>query len=108
MTRRLARLSDAARAWLLKEIAYIAARDPKAAQKIVAQFRTARRNLAAFPRMAQPGLIPGTRRLVVGDYILTVRQRSDEVDVVSIRHARQADAYAPRDVAADEGSSEES
>jgi len=97
MTRRLARLSPAARQWFLAEIAYLAERDVRAAERLVRQMRAARRNLADFPRMAQTGLIPGTQRLVVGDYVLTVRQRTDDVEIVAIRHGRQDDAYAPRD-----------
>lgn len=98
MTRRLARLSSAARTWLLAEIAYLAAREPAAARKLVAQLRTAQQNLAAFPRLARPGLIPGTRTLVVDAYVLTVRIRGDDVEIVSMRHGRQGDAHAPSDV----------
>lgn len=101
MTRRLARLSSAARAWLLKEVAYLAAREPNAARKLVTQLRAARDNLSTFPRMARPGLLPGTRTFVVGPYVLTVRVRGDDVEIVSMRHGRQEDAHAPRDLPAD-------
>jgi plasmid stabilization system protein ParE len=97
MTRRLARLSPAARRWFLAEVAYLAERDARAAEKFVRQMRAARRSLADFPRMAQTGLIPGTQRLVVGDYVLAVRMRADDVEVFAIRHGRQDDAYAPRE-----------
>ena len=97
MTRRLARLSSAARTWLLKEVAYLAAREPSAARKLIALLRAARENLSAFPHMAQPGVIPGTRKLVAGAYVLTVRVKGDDVEIVSIRHGRQADAHAPND-----------
>ncbi len=94
MTRRLARLAPAARVWLLDEIAYLAARNPIAARAVVDLFRRARENLALFPRMARPGLIPGTRRLVVGPYVLTVRPRGNDVEIVAIRHGRQRDPTA--------------
>lgn len=95
MAPRLVRLSHQARAWLLAEIAYLAERDPAAARRVVAHLRAAQRNLARFPGMAQTGLIPGTRRLVVGDYVPTVRRHRGEVEIAAIRSARQGDAYAP-------------
>lgn len=95
MPPRLARLSRQARAWFLREIAYVAERNPAAARKIIEQFQVARRNLAQFPGMAQTGLIPGTRRIVVGDYVLTVRESHGEAEIVVIRSGRQGEAYAP-------------
>jgi plasmid stabilization system protein ParE len=92
---RLARFSAAARDWYLQEIAYLAARNPEAAKKVAARFREARRNLVEYPGIAQIGLVPGTRRLVVGAYVLTVRERGGVMEIASIRHGRQGDAYAP-------------
>ena len=93
--RRLARMAPEARAWFLAEIKYIAARNPAAAEKIVARLRAARQTLAEHPKIGPAGLIPGTRRVVVPPYILTVRQRGDAVEIAAIRHAQQSDAYAP-------------
>jgi plasmid stabilization system protein ParE len=42
-----------------------------------------------------PGLIPDTRRLAVGRYILSYRVRRGVVDVFAVRHGRQRDARAP-------------
>lgn len=86
-----------AAAWLKEEIATIAERDPAAARRIAARLRLACQNLADYPNIGPVGSIPGTRRLVVALYVLTVRQRGGAVEIAAIRHARQADAYAPRD-----------
>lgn len=98
MALRLARMSPEAASWLKTEIAYVADRNPAAARKIVERIRQARRNLAEYPRIGPPGLIPGTRRVVVSPYVLTVQQNSGVVEIAAIRHARQSDAYAPQDV----------
>ena len=95
MPRRLARMSPQAAAWLKAEISYIADRNPAAARKIAARLRHARQNLAEFPKTSPAGIIPGTRRLVVSPYVLTVRQRDGVMEIAAIRHARQSDAYAP-------------
>jgi plasmid stabilization system protein ParE len=103
---RPARMSPQAAAWLKAEIEYIADRNPAAAQKIAARIRDARKNLGAFPKIGPAGLIPGTRRLVVAPYVLTVRERDGVIEIVAIRHTRQSDAYAPRgllDEATDDG-----
>jgi plasmid stabilization system protein ParE len=91
----LARLSPGARSWFLAEIAYLAERNPAAAEKIVAQLRATRQILADYPKAGAPGLIPGTRRFVMAPYVLTIRLRGEEVEISAIRHARQSDAYAP-------------
>lgn len=95
MTRRLARLSPEAAAWLRAEIAYIADRNPAAAKKIA---RAARQMLSENPNIGPFGVIPGTRRFVVKPCVLTFRQRGGILEIVAIRHARQMDACAPRDV----------
>jgi plasmid stabilization system protein ParE len=92
-------MSPQAAAWLKAEIAYIADRNPIAARKIAARMRQARQNLAEHPALGRAGLIPGTRRLVVPPYVLTIRQRGATVEIAAIRHARQSDAYAPGEAA---------
>ena len=96
MVRRLARMSPQAAAWLKAEIAYLADRNPAAARKVAERLRLARQTLAEYPGLASAGLIPGTRRLVVAPYALTIRVREGPVDIIAIRHARQADAHEPR------------
>ncbi len=39
----------------------------------------------------------GTRKLVVGPYILTTRQRKGFVEVVAIRDGRQGDSLVPKE-----------
>jgi plasmid stabilization system protein ParE len=95
MVRRLARISPEAAAWLLAEIRYLAGRSPSKAVAVVAKMRAARENLADYPLLGSQGLLPDTRRLVVGAYVLTVRTRDGLIEVVAIRHGRQADADAP-------------
>ncbi len=89
--RRLAILSPEARAWYLAEIAYLAERNALAAEKVAKRIRAARQTLAEHPNVGPPGFIPGTRRLVVGPYVLTVRLRGGTPEIIDIRHGRQAD-----------------
>lgn len=89
--RRLAILSPEARAWYLAEIAYLAERNALTAEKVAKRIRTARKTLAEHPKIGAPGLIPGTRRLVVGPYVLTVRLRGGTPEIIDIRHGRQAE-----------------
>ncbi|WP_068494386.1 type II toxin-antitoxin system RelE/ParE family toxin [Paramagnetospirillum marisnigri] len=88
---RLARMSPAAQAWYLAEIAYISERNPDAAAKISRMIRAARQTLADYPKIGPPGRSPGTRRMVVGPYVLTVRLRRGETETIHIRHGRQTD-----------------
>jgi plasmid stabilization system protein ParE len=90
-------LAGQARAFVLAEAAYLKARNPQAAERFVERLREARVNLARFEaigveRDAPP--VPGTRRLVVGDYLLDylITQR---IEIVAIRHGRQADPDVP-------------
>ena len=96
MVRRPARMSPQAAAWLKAEVAYLADRNPAAARKVAERLRQDRRTLVEYPTIGPAGLIPGTRRLVVAPYVLTIRVREGMVDIVAIRHARQSDAHAPR------------
>ena len=95
MAPRPAKLSPDAARWLKEEIAYIAARRPEAARAIAARIRTARQNLADYPKIGPEGWIQGTRRVVVPPYVLTVRVRRGIIEVAAIRHAQQGDAYTP-------------
>jgi len=88
---RLASLSPSVIEYLRRETAYIAQHNDKAARKIVSMIRAARKSLAEHPNIGSPGLVPGTRRLVVGLYVLTVRLRGGTPEILSIRHGRQAE-----------------
>ena len=86
-------LSARAQKWLHCEVANLAERSAPAARRLLERIKDARQ-LATFPRSGRPGLVPGTRRLVLGRYVLTYRRRgqmiwksSTSVTVVKPRRA---------------------
>jgi plasmid stabilization system protein ParE len=91
MAGRLAHFSPKARQWFLAEFAYVAKRNPAAAETILARLVAARRTLADHPRIGTPGSVAGTRRFAVAPYVLTVVIRGGVVETVAIRHGRQAE-----------------
>lgn len=95
MARRAVKLSAKARRWFLHRVAELNDLNPSAALKFVERFREFRENLAEFSGMGVTGDIPGTRRVVMAPYILTVRVRATAIEIVAIRHARQEDARSP-------------
>jgi plasmid stabilization system protein ParE len=84
-------LSTRTQRWLHREVAYLAERSVPAARRLLGRIEDARRRLAAFPRSGRPGLVPGSRRLVVGSYVLTYRERGADLEIIDIRHGRQAE-----------------
>jgi plasmid stabilization system protein ParE len=98
MVNRRARLSTSARSWLEREIEYLAGKNSSAAKRLVERIRDARSLLARHPEAARAGQIPGTRRFVVSPYALTLRDKDGLMEIVAIRHGRQADAYAPKEL----------
>ena len=77
----------------IREIAtYLAAHSAPAARRFLDALREAHDRLAALPHSGAPGLLPGTRRIVIGDYILSYRVRRETVEVFAVRHARRGDA----------------
>jgi plasmid stabilization system protein ParE len=71
---------------------YLAEHSGAAARRFLEALMKAREQLATFPNSGAAGIIPGTRRLVVGDYIISYRRRADVVEVFAVRHARRKDA----------------
>ena len=71
---------------------YLTAHSPSAAQRFLKALKKAHEPLTAFPNSGAPGIIPGTRRLVVGDYIVSYRRRAEVIEVFAVRHARRRDA----------------
>ena len=71
---------------------YLAERSSAAARRFLEALTKAHEQLANFPNSGSPGMIPGTRRLVIGDYIVSYRRRDDVVEVFAVRHARRRDA----------------
>ncbi|TIQ37414.1 MAG: type II toxin-antitoxin system RelE/ParE family toxin [Mesorhizobium sp.] len=86
------RLSGDARAYLRREAAYLQKYSQKAAKAFIDRMAEARKNLARFPEMGKTFdrlPIPGSHRLVVGDYLLDYDLTDDEVVILSIRHCQQ-------------------
>jgi plasmid stabilization system protein ParE len=61
----------------------------------VERFQHFRENLAEFSGMGVTGDIPGTRRVVMSPYVLTVRVNAAKIEVIAIRHGKQKDARSP-------------
>jgi toxin ParE1/3/4 len=77
----------------IEEIAdYLAEFSPAAAQRFLQALERAQQQLSQFPNSAASGVRPGTRRLIVGDYILSYRRREADVEIFAVRHASRRDA----------------
>jgi plasmid stabilization system protein ParE len=63
-----------------------------AAQRFLQALERAQQLLSEFPNSGAAGLSPGTRRLIVGDYIVSYRRRAADVEIFAVRHARRRDA----------------
>jgi plasmid stabilization system protein ParE len=72
--------------------AYLAEHSEPAAARFLEALRRAERQLSEFPNSGAPGLIPGTRRLVLGEYIVSYRRRGGRVEIFAVRHARRRNA----------------
>lgn len=91
------RFLSRARDWIRRETEYLAERRPRAAANFPDAIERARRQLSEHPLSGPPGIIPETRRLVVGLYIFSYRIRRGTVEIFAIRHSRQHDARQPRE-----------
>ena len=77
----------------IRDIAdYLVALSPAAASGFLEAMEAAQERLAAFPNSGTPGSVPGTRRLVIGDYIVSYRLRREIVQLFAVRHAKRRDA----------------
>jgi plasmid stabilization system protein ParE len=77
----------------IEEIAdYLAEFSPPAAQRFLQALERAQQQLSEFPNSGVAGLRPGTRRLIVGSYILSYRRRDSGVEIFAVRHASRRDA----------------
>jgi plasmid stabilization system protein ParE len=84
-----------ARRQLNAQLAYLAERNPAAAQRLRERIAAAQRQIANFPQSAPRASSPGTRRLVVAPYVLTYRERGTVVEILDVRHSRQAERPIP-------------
>ncbi len=92
------RLSRRALAWAQAEAAYLAERDPRAADGFLNRLDRAILLLSRHPEAGAPGEVVGTRRLVTGAYLITYRSKQSMLEIAAIRHARQRDARTPQDL----------
>jgi len=88
----IVRRSPRATAEILGIVARLAEYSPAAARRFLDALRHAQEQLAAHPYSGAPGLLPGTRRLILGDYIISYRVRRDMVEVYAVRHGKRGDA----------------
>jgi plasmid stabilization system protein ParE len=97
MVRRSVKIAPRARRWFLNELAGLIRVNPPAAENLVKRFELFRDNLGEFSGMGVMGDIPGTRRVVMRPYILTIRVKGGAIEIVAIRHSRQNDARTPQE-----------
>ncbi len=91
MTFRVVR-SPRAAAETLEIAAYLAEHSPPAAERFLLDLQRMQQLLSEYPNCGAPGALPGSRRLVVGDYIVSYRQRAGVIEIFGIRHGRRRDA----------------
>jgi toxin ParE1/3/4 len=84
--------SSQATADILTIVAYLAEHRPVAARRFLDQLAQAQERLSAFPNSGAPGLVSATRRLVLGDYIVSYRVRQEMVQIFAVSHAKRRDA----------------
>jgi len=97
MARRAVKLSAKARRWLLHRVAELNDLNPSAAIKLKERFRQFRENLAEFSGMGVTGDIPGTRRVVMAPYVMTIRVNATTIEIMAIRHGKQKDTRSSDD-----------
>jgi plasmid stabilization system protein ParE len=72
--------------------AFLAEHSQPAARRFSEAIGRAEQQIAEFPNSGAPGLLPGVRRLIVGNYIVSYRRRAADVEIFAVRHARRRDA----------------
>jgi len=55
----------------------------------------AEQQLSQFPNAGAPGPLPGTRRLIIGNYLVSYRRRGSDVEIFAVRHARRKASRPP-------------
>jgi len=75
----------------LEEIAaYLAERNPRAAEQLQAAIETAAEALPQHPYLHRPGRVPGTREVVVHpNYLIVYSVGIERIGIVDVLHARQ-------------------
>ena len=75
--------------------ASLAEHSEPAADRFSQALARAEQQLYQFPNSSAPGPLPGTRRLIVGNYVVSYRRRGSDVEIFAVRRARRRDAAAP-------------
>ena len=91
-------LAPRARRWLRAELSYLIDTNPAAIGRLRERVGTARRLLSEYPRIGSPATAQGWRRLLVPPYVVIYREKGGEVEIMDIRHSRQAERPIPEDV----------
>ena len=94
------RLSQDAREFLRTEVEYLRHRSPSASRHLLESMQQARKSLSDFPMMgstAKDGLVPGARRLVIGQYVRTYDVSDKSIEITAIRHGRMQTPMADAD-----------
>ena len=77
----------------IEEIAaYLEEYSPAAAVRFLEALARAYQMLSEHPEVGAAGIRAGTRRLIVGDYVVSYRREGDEAEIFAVRHARRRDA----------------
>ncbi len=99
---RSVRISENALRWIEAQAEEIARHDILAAQRFTQKIQDAIAKLSEFPRLGPPGMIRGTRTLLIDRrYILTVRERNGELEIAAARSHWQKDSHAPQEILAE-------
>jgi toxin ParE1/3/4 len=89
-------VSEAAVADLARLHAFLASKNPAAAEKAVATLAAAIQSLDLFPERGRPSALPDVRELIVpfggSNYVVryTYTASTDEVAIIRIWHSREA------------------
>ncbi|KPF86163.1 hypothetical protein IP70_07440 [alpha proteobacterium AAP38] len=74
-----------------QHIAYIAAENPHAAQRLASKLLLATKSLAVFPGKGRPGALPATRELTTTPpFIIVYEILPEEIGILRIWHAAQS------------------
>jgi toxin ParE1/3/4 len=70
---------------------FIAADNPRAADRQVRLILAGIATLLEFPQIGRPGRVPGTREVVIGrtPYLVPYRLRGEMIEIARVLHARQ-------------------
>ncbi len=96
------RIPARVRRWIVREAQYLVERSPRAAERFRAALGDAVRLLSEQPHAGRPGIIPGSRTLAKGDYLISYRLDFERdgvtvraAEIFAVRHGRQKDAREP-------------